>query len=162
MKALLEEVLDLKAQGWSDVHIRKELQLDKNKYDRLYRLLHKERYFQTKALGILSETVHRLAWSRMQALRDYQAYKYGGEVVIDGKTKKIPQIANASIAALKRVVEIDIAIPKICEQLGWNVNDLEKYAFPDKKAKAGVVQEVKSLSEEDLYDEYRRLARIDA
>lgn len=161
-KQLLEEVLDLKAQGWSDVQIRKELKLLKPRYDRLLKLLHKEHFFQAKALGILSETVHRLSWCRMQALRDYQAYRYGGEFKFGNEVKVVGQNANASMAALRRVIEIDVSIPKVCEQLGWNVRDLEKIAFPDKRVKGSEALEVKNLSEDDLYDEYRRLARLDA
>lgn len=139
----LEEILDLKAQGWSDPQIQKDLKLTPAAFTARLRELSRSETLKVSALYFLSETFHRLRWVRMKALTDYEKYK--------------EKNANASIAALKRVIEIDVAVPKIAEQMGWKVDDLAKYIRQEKTQR-----KQKGQSEDELYAEYRSLVKSEA
>lgn len=135
----LEDILDLKAQGWSDQQIRKSKGLDQKAYDSRLKLLRSSNELKLQALNFLVETVLRLRWLRMEAFNQYVALKNRGAV-------------NAYTGMMKRMIEIDVAIPKVCEQLDWRPDDLERFV------KKGQVSAQTSFgTEEEMLAEFRRL-----
>ena len=146
----LHGILEMKAQGWSDREIKKELKLTHQDFNNRLKRIHQSDFFKQQALHTLVETVHRLRWVRQRAMTDY--VKYSGE----GPNKEKDRNLNIATASFKRVLEVDIALPKVCEQLGWKVDDLAKYLTKEK-----LNRKLDDMTDDEFFAEYRRAARIE-
>lgn len=137
----IREILSLKAQGWSDDLIRRQLGLRPKQYEQRKKKIRESEHFQREALEFASESIHRLRYLRLKAFEDYHECK-----------KK--NLYNASAAAFRRMVEIDTAIPKLCSELGWSVGELQRY-FNDETVK----KELQGATEDELFREYRNIVK---
>lgn len=138
----IREIMDLKAQGWSDRQIRNELKLSHRKYDQRKEKLRDSEVFKMEALEFLNETVHRLRYLRMKAFNDYSAWKEAKQY-------------NAAVGAFRRMVEIDTALPKMCLDLGWSIDDLNQFYRKKEVHKKTQVPE----SEDELRRQYKELVK---
>lgn len=140
----IEEILELKSMGWTDPQIIAEVKLTKAQFLKRMEVLRESEHFKVEALQFLVETAHRLRWARMRSFVDYKAWKEKGQY-------------NAASAAFRRMVDIDIALPKICADMGWSVDELKHFFKHEKLNK-----DLKNQSHDDLYAEYKKIVRSDA
>ena len=143
VNAEIEEILSLKAQGWSDGQIKAELGLTRNQYQVRKEKIRDSGVLQREALEFATESILRLRFLRMKAYEDY-------------KDCKKNNATNAAAAAFRRMVEIDIAIPKLCFEMGWSVSDLGRF-YNDSKLKSEIRD--KKASADELEREYRVLVK---
>lgn len=151
----LEQILDLKAQGWSDALIKRELDLDATEYKRRLKKLDEEDHFKHKALRACIESTHRLMWLRRQVLNEYADLQEKAKR--ESSNPKFKKNYKAIGMCVKRMMEIDVAIPRICEQLRWRPEDLQRAL--DQGKYSGNLSEA---DEHEMYDEYRRITGSDA
>lgn len=145
------EILDLKAQGWTDRQIQKFLEkesgLTYGQYHRRLKELRESGVFKMEALNFVNETIHRLSWLRRKAASDYHRHN-------DPTGKAGSYNANAAAAAFRRMVEIDTSLPKLILDMGWSLEELNSF-YSREKAK----EITRDTSEAELYEEYREIVK---
>ncbi len=141
------DILDLKAQGWTDRQIQLELKLDWKQFSDRLKELRASDVFKKTALNFVNETIHRLAWLRRKAMKDYHRHN-------DPESKDGKYMPTVAAAAFRRIVEIDTSLPKLCQEMGWSLDELNSFYSKEQSKEI-----TRDTSEEELYEEYRELVK---
>ncbi len=146
------EILKLKGQGASDDQIRQRLGLRARVYKVRMTQIREHKLFRKAAQDAADEVVNRMmatrerAWALHMSLTTKKG-EDGKLTLTDGD-----KAANAAVGYLRVCSDIDQAIPKVCQQLGFVAVEESDSA----KKVAGALEKLGNLTDAELAERYRQ------
>lgn len=135
-KERIERILELKAQGWTDRLIKKDINAQGHEYARYLRYIGEKYSFKDEALSVCNEAIARMHDTRQRMMllaRNLEAEKKWA----------------AAAAVYKRIAEVDAEMVRTAQQLGVLQLPEQRHRFSVDDPK------LLELTDEQLYEEYR-------